>query len=126
MKKEWFFFPLGILFKAVGGITVNRGRKSSLVEQMAEVFAKRPKFHLAITPEGTRKANPNWKKGFYFIALKAQVPIVLIGIDYSKKTISATKAIMPSGDINKDMREIKLYFKDFKGKHPENFALGEI
>ena len=65
-------------------------------------------------------------KGFYFIALKAQVPIVLIGIDYSKKTISATKAIMPSGDINKDMREIKLYFKDFKGKHPENFALGEI
>ena len=56
-----------------------------------------------ITPEGTRKANPNWKKCFYFIALKAQVPIVLIGIDYSKKTIAATKAIMPSGDINKDM-----------------------
>ena len=59
-------------------------------------------------------------------SLKAQVPIVLIGIDYEKKTISATKAIMPSGDINKDMREIKLYYKDFKGKHPENFALGEI
>ena len=37
MKKEWFFFPLGILFKAVGGIPVNRGRKSSLVEQMAEL-----------------------------------------------------------------------------------------
>ena len=85
---------------------------------MVHNFAKYKKFNLAITPEGTRKANPNWKKGFYFIALKAQVPIVLIGIDYSKKTISATKAIMPSGDIN--------YFKDFKGKHPENFALGEI
>ena len=40
--------------------------------------------------------------------------------------ISATKAIMPSGNIDKDMREIKLYFKDFQGKHPENFALGEI
>ena len=106
MKKELFFFPLG--------------------DQMVHKFAEYKKFNLAITPEGTRKANPNWKKGFYFIALKAQVPIVLIGIDYSKKTISATKAIMPSGDINKDMREIKLYFKDFKGKHPENFALGEI
>ena len=123
MKKEWFFFPLGILFKAVGGIPVNRGRKSSLVEQMAEVFAKRPKFHLAITPEGTRKRNPNWKKGFYYIALKAQVPIVLIGIDYNTKTVTSTKAIMPSGDIEKDMREIKLYFKDFKGKHPENFSI---
>ena len=126
MKKEWFFCPLGVFFKAVGGIPVNRSRKTSLVDQMVHNFAEYKKFNLAITPEGTRKANPNWKKGFYFIALKAQVPIVLIGIDYSKKTISATKAIMPSGDINKDMREIKLYFKDFKGKHPENFALGEI
>ena len=119
-------FPLGVFFKAVGGIPVDRSRKTSLVDQMVHKFAEYKKFNLAITPEGTRKANPNWKKGFYFIALKAQVPIVLIGIDYSKKTISATKAIMPSGDINKDMREIKLYFKDFKGKHPENFALGEI
>lgn len=36
MKKEWFFFPLGLIFKAVGGIPVNRGRKSSLVDQMTE------------------------------------------------------------------------------------------
>ena len=94
---------------------------------MVHKFAEYKKFNLAITPEGTRKSESKLeKKAFYFIALKAQVPIVLIGIDYSKKTISATKAIMPSGDINKDMREIKLYFKDFKGKHPENFALGEI
>ena len=83
-------------------------------------------FHLAITPEGTRKANPNWKKGFYYIALKAQVPIMLIGIDYPSKTISSTKAVMPTGDIEKDMREIKLYFKNFKGKNPENFDLGNI
>ena len=123
MKKEWFFFPLGYWMRRR---TCLETRKSSLVEQMAEVFAKRPKFHLAITPEGTRKRNPNWKKGFYYIALKAQVPIVLIGIDYNTKTVTSTKAIMPSGDIEKDMREIKLYFKDFKGKHPENFSIGDV
>ena len=94
MKKEWFFFPLGLIFKAVGGIPVNRGRKSSLVDQMTEKFANSKHFHLAITPEGTRKANPNWKKGFYYIALKAQVPIMLIGIDYPSKTISSTKAVI--------------------------------
>ena len=126
IKKEWFFFPLGLIFKAVGGIPVDRGRKTSLVDQMTAKFANSKKFQLAITPEGTRKANPNWKKGFYFIALKAQVPIVMIGIDYRTKTISATKAIMPSGDIEKDMREVKLYYKDFKGKNPKNFALGNI
>lgn len=126
MKKEWFFFPLGLIFKAVGGIPVNRSRNTSLVEQMAQQFAKRKKFHLAITPEGTRKLNTNWKKGFYYIALKAKVPIVLIGIDYPSKTISATKAIMPSGDLESDMREIKLYYKNFKGKHPELFSVGNI
>jgi 1-acyl-sn-glycerol-3-phosphate acyltransferase len=126
MKKEWFFFPLGLLFKAAGGIPVNRGRKSSLVDQMVAVFKEKKKFHLAITPEGTRKANPNWKKGFYHIAVKAQVPIVLVGIDYEKKTISAGKSIFPSGDIDKDMREIKLHYKNFKGRHPEYFVTGDI
>ena len=108
IKKEWFFFPLGLIFKAVGGIPVNRGRKSSLVDQMTEKFANSKHFHLAITPEGTRKANPNWKKGFYYIALKAQVPIMLIGIDYPSKTISSTKAVMPTGAIEKDMRGLIL------------------
>lgn len=125
MKKEWFFFPLGLIFKAVGGIPVNRGRKSSLVDQMTKQFSEKKKFHLAITPEGTRKANPNWKKGFYHIAMKANVPIVLVGIDYTTKTITAGKAIFPSGDIEKDMKEIKQYYRNFKGKHPKNFALGE-
>lgn len=126
MKKEWFFFPLGLFFKAVGGIPVDRSRKTSLVDQMVEVFSSRKRFHLAITPEGTRKPNPHWKKGFYYIALKAQVPIVLIGIDYATKTIAAGKSIFPSGDLQKDMKEIKLYYKDFRGRHPENFCLGEI
>ena len=62
----------------------------------------------------------------YFIASGANIPIVLIGIDYHKKCIYANKAVMPTGDIDKDMREIKLYFKDFKGKYPEKFDIGEV
>lgn len=126
MKKEWFFFPLNLVFKAMGGIPVNRGKKNSLVDQLARRFASCSRFNLAITPEGTRKANPEWKKGFYYIALQAQVPIMLFGIDYPSKTITCTKAIMPSGDIEKDMREIKRYFMQFTGRHPEYFSVGEI
>ena len=122
MKKEWFFFPLGILFKAVGGIPVNRGRKSSLVEQMAEVFAKRPKFHLAITPEGTRKRNPNWKKGFYFIALKANVPIVVAYFDYGKKEVGTKGVFYPTGDVDKDIHTIREMYRGVTACHPENFV----
>ena len=126
MKKEWFFFPLNLVFKAMGGIPVNRGKKNSLVDQLARRFASCSRFNLAITPEATRKANPEWKKGFYYIALQTQVPIMLFGIDYPSKTITCTKAIVPSGDIEKDMREIKRYFMQFTGRHPEYFSVGEI
>lgn len=126
MKKEWFFFPLNLVFKAMGGIPVNRGKKNSLVDQMARRFAESKQFNLAITPEGTRKANSEWKKGFYYIALQARVPIMLFGIDYPSKTITCTRSLVPTGDIEKDMREIKLYFKQFRGRHPENFSVGEV
>lgn len=66
------------------------------------------------------------EKGFYYIALKAQVPIVLIGVDYPSKTIYATKVVIPTGDFEKEMREIKLYFKAFRGKHPANFTIGDV
>ena len=47
-------------------------------------------------------------------------------MDYEKKLIQCTKVIIPSGDVEKDMKEIKLYFKDFKGKKPEKFTIGNI
>ena len=122
MKKEWFFFPLGILFKRLGGIPVIRQKKTSMTDSMAEAAKI---FHLCITPEGTRSPNPDWKKGFYFIALKAGIPILLYGVDYEKKLIKCTKTIIPTGDLEADMREIKQYFKGFKGKKPENFTIGE-
>ena len=126
MKKDWFFWPLGPIFRWMGGIPVDRSRKTSLVDQMIKIAKSSQKFHLAITPEGTRKANPNWKKGFYYIAQGASMPILLIAIDYEKKCITAEKVIHPSGDLDKDMREIKLYYKNFKGKFPENFSIGKV
>lgn len=75
MKKEWFFFPLGLLFRAVGGIPVDRSRKTSLVEQMVHHFNTSKKFHLAITPEGTRKRNPNWKKVSITLRSKHRYPL---------------------------------------------------
>jgi len=122
MKKDWFFFPLGPIFRWMGGIPVDRSKKTSLTEQLAVLFNERKQLNLAVTPEGTRKRNPDWKKGFYYIALNAKVPIKLFGLDYSRKVIECTKTIIPSGDFDKDIIEIKQYFKDYKGKHPELFT----
>ena len=126
MKKEWFFWPLGPLFRHWGGIPVWRSKKTSMTDQLAETARQSKTFMLCITPEGTRSANPDWKKGFYFIAQKAGIPILLYGVDYERLLIQCTKTIVPNGDVEGQMRDIKLYFKDFKGKKPENFSIGEI
>ncbi len=126
MKKEWFFWPLAPVFRHLGGIPVYRTKHTSMTDNLADYAKKSSTFHLTITPEGTRSPNPDWKKGFYYIALKAGIPILLYGVDYKKRHIQCTKTIIPTGDIDAQMREIKLYFKDFQGKKPENFCIGDV
>lgn len=123
IKKEWFFFPMNLIFKGLGGIPVDRSRKTSLTEQMAEIYAKRESFQLAITPEAARKLNAEWKKGFYFIALAAHVPIVVAALDYGKKEADFKEILMPSGDVDADLEIIKACYKGVTAKHPEYFSL---
>jgi len=122
MKKEWFFWPLGALFRHLGGIPVYRSKHTSLTDQLAAEARRSRTFKLCITPEGTRSANAEWKRGFLVIGQKAQLPILLYGVDYERKLIECTQSVVASGDIEADLAHIKEYFKYYKGKHPEKFA----
>ncbi|MBQ8655925.1 MAG: 1-acyl-sn-glycerol-3-phosphate acyltransferase [Prevotella sp.] len=126
MKKEWFFWPLGPIFRSIGGIPVWRSKHTSMTDNLAQTARERKSFCLCITPEGTRSRTTDWKKGFYYIAQKAELPILLYGVDYQRKLIQCTKTIIPNGDIEAQMREIKSYYKDFKGKKPHNFTTEEL
>ena len=124
MKEEWFHWPLlGRYFRKVGGIPVRRDKHTSLTDQLATLAKESETFCLCITPEGTRKPTQEWKRGFYYIAQKADLPILLFGLDYGKKRIVFDKTVLPDGDIESQMLEIKNYYKDFQGKYPENFIL---
>ena len=96
-----------------------------MVEQLVRMYRSSDRFAVAITPEATRKRNPDWKRGFYYIALEAQVPIVLAYIDYKYKRIGLNRMIEPTGDIEAEMKEIKAYYRDFNGRYPENFSVGD-
>lgn len=126
MKREWFVWPLASLFRKLGGIPVWRDRHTSMTDNLATEAKKASHFVLCITPEGTRSLNPDWKLGFYFIAQKAGIPILLFAADYASKTVICTKTIVPSGDVDADMKIVKNYYKDIKGKHPEKFTVGKI
>ena len=75
---------------------------------------------MVFTPEGTRSYNPNWKKGFYYIAIKAKVPIYMAYIDYEKKTGGFHGLFEPTGDIKKDIAFLKKELGQYKGRFPEN------
>lgn len=123
MKDAWFFFPLGYLFKALGGIpVVRKNKKVSLVDVVSEKFVHTKKLQIAITPEGTRSRTAKWHTGFLQISLKANVPCVLGAIDASTKTITVNDVFYPTGDIPADMAAIKQYYKRFSGIHPEKFT----
>lgn len=126
IKKESFKFPLGILLKKLGARPVNRGRGAAgLVEQVIHHFKNNEQFMLCLTPEGTRKATKKWKKGFYFIAQKAAVPIYLGILDYKTKTCTIGERLVPSGNIEEDMKYINKYYKKANptAYYPEQFTL---
>ncbi|MGN0187364.1 MAG: lysophospholipid acyltransferase family protein [Paludibacteraceae bacterium] len=122
MKKEWFRFPLGGVMRRCGGIPVDRSRHASLTDQTAAVFARHDHFYVAITPEGTRSYTRCWKRGFYVIAQKAQVPIMLAYIDYAKKELGFGRLFEPTNDIEADMKAIKCFYKNVVAKKPNQFG----
>lgn len=117
IKKEAFNTWYGGLLKAVGGIPVDRQKSTKLVDQVAEKFDETDSLFLVVTPEGTRTRVDNWKKGFYYIALKAKVPILVGFIDYPKKIGGIGPHVYPTGDFEKDMKEIEGYLRGFTGKN---------
>ncbi len=129
IKSDWMKFPLNLLMKPTGAIGVDRDRikkegKSSSTDAMARLFETHRELVLMISPEGTRKPNPSWKTGFYYIAVKAKVPIVLAYADYKEKEAGIGAIIYPS-DFEKDMRAIMEFYRNVSGKAPENFRLDE-
>ncbi len=124
MKREWFWGPFGPLMRHLGGIPVNRDKKTSLTDQIAKHAREAETFCMCITPEGTRKLQPQWKNGFYYIALKADIPILLYGLDYKRRLLKCSKMVRPTGDLEHELPEIKRYFEEFTGRHPEQFTTG--
>ena len=117
-KKELFVWPIGYLFRALGGYSVERSKNTNFVDTMVSVYNSNEEFITTITPEGTRKFNEKWKTGFYYIAKKANIPVVKIGFDFKKKIIEINKPEYITKGVDETIKAYKNYFKQFEGKNP--------
>ena len=124
IKKEMFRFPFGGLLKALGGIPVDRGKRNNMVDYVIHLFETHDDLVVVITPEGTRKYTEHWKKGFWYIAEKAKLKIVLGFLDYKKKEGGVGNLIItPTPDFNADFKIIQDFYKGKTARHPEKFNL---
>ena len=117
-KQSFFANSFGGLIRWMGGIAVDRRNSRGFVGQMVDEFKRRDTFMLALMPEGSRSRVKEWRSGFYYIALGANVPITLVIFDFGNRVMRLGPTLAPSGDYDVDLPLIQSYFAGVRGKNP--------
>ena len=121
-KEQIFRPPFRGLMMWLGGLPVRRESANNLVAASITALQEADgPVQLVVPPEGTRSKARYWKTGFYYIAVGAQVPIVMAYMDYERKISGLGPVFEPTGDIEADMVTIKAFYAPFKGKNPSQF-----
>ncbi len=123
-KKELFDTPFGFFFWWTGGKPVDRKQKTGLVDQVVKLLNGSEEFAVAIAPEGTRKKVQQFKTGFYYIAKKANVPIVACLFDYEHKEVRFLSPFYLTDDAEKDLDHLWSLFDGVKGAKVEGSITG--
>ena len=119
-KKEMFVGPLGPVFRALGGVAVDRANPGTLVADLAAHAGASEHLAIVVPAEGTRSKGEYWKSGFYRIAQEARVPIVLSYLDGPSRTGGFGPVIHPTGDVAADMALVRAFYADKGGVKPAN------
>ena len=117
-KKSLFKPPFGWFFRWTGGTPVDRSKNQNMVDAIVQIYKERKLFRFALAPEGTRKKVTELRTGFYYIAQKAQVPIVMVAFDFGKREVKISEPFYTTDDITQDLQKVGTFYKGVKGKIP--------
>jgi 1-acyl-sn-glycerol-3-phosphate acyltransferase len=125
IRISWFgkhtLFPraVGWLVRLTGGIPIDRRAPHDVVERTTEMLKDAERLVLGIPPEGTRRKVAYWRSGFYYISLRSGTPIGLGFLDYERKRAGLGPFVVPTGDVRRDMDEVRAFYRDIRGRHRE-------
>ena len=124
IAKEFFWWPLGPILRKLGAIPVDRKNPTSLLVSVIHEMNKAKTLHLAIAPEGTRKAVKRWKTGFHTIAREVGCPVYLGYFDWGTKRVGRGEKFELTDDPKADMKRIQEIYEEMHmvGKHPEGYV----
>lgn len=122
VKAALFRAPLGSVFRALGGIPIDRSAPHDAVRRSVEILRQRERYLLVITPEGTRRRTERWRSGFYHIAANTGVPVVPVYFDYGRRECRIGPATEMRGDPEVDLEVFRRFYAGVRAKHPERFG----
>ena len=108
----------------MGGIPVDRKNSTNLIRSIIANAKEYDTFHIAIAPEGTRKAVKRWKTGFHTIARHADMPVYLGYFDWSRKVVGRGQKFELTDDAVADMKRIQQIYEEMNlgAKHPDQYV----
>lgn len=120
-KDSLFHEPMGTILRMLGGRPVHRETPEGVVAEMAAAIRAEPKFVLALAPEGTRKRVTHWRSGFYRIAEAANLPVVAVSFDWSRREVGINPPRELSGDLAADVGALQALYRPEMARHPAGF-----
>lgn len=118
IKREMFWWPMGPILRALGGIPTDRGARGGLVQRLVQMAESSEDFVLVIAVDGTRSRTDHWKSGFYRLSQATGLPITLGFVDGPTRTAGLGPTMHLTGDIKADMDAIRAFYADKHGVHP--------
>lgn len=125
-KKELFFFPMNLVMKKFGSMAVRGVEGKNAIYQVVDILKNTEELNVVISPEGRIYKVDNWNKGFYYMALKAEVPIVVAYLDYMKKQMGIKGIIYDLKNYDEVIARINEMYDGVKGKNPQDFVLEQV
>lgn len=109
-------WPIRRPLLGLGAISINRNAAHGVVSQMAQEFSEHDKLIVVVMPEGTRRNAgipvAEWKRGFYHIAHRSDVPIMPIYISYTHRRAVFGDAIAATGELDADLALLQTFFDE--------------
>lgn len=122
-KKSLFKNPMmAKLMHWSGVIPIDRKKKGSVLQASIDEFKKGKPLFVGLAPEGTRGYTKEWKSGFYYLAVGADVPILPVAMDYKTKEIRFMNLVYPTGDYEADLAKILAMYEGVVPKDPTNLS----
>lgn len=119
-KDSLFRYPVVRQFlRWLGIFPIDRSSPHGIVEQSVHFLNTAEQMWLGLAPEGTRKKASQWKNGFYRIALGAELPIMMVALDYARRQFRLAELYYPSGDYAADFRQMLDFFADAEPCRPQ-------